>query len=685
MVAKAADRYCPGSKMISLHDSDIVLLADLFSKDPDREKLQHMCKSIEISRDYLLTLKGQLEHLQLLIQLERAGFLDQFLMIMLFSPINSDIYSPQIVEHERLRHRVIEYFGFTMHNLGAGNDAISLRQIPRKPETADARQTRHRRQLYSWICRIYGESRAIGTGVLVAPNLLLTCFHCLKSFLEENGDLRAGSDIYAQFTLYAPGNPDQQHVDTARVKTLRNTRPVSASKELDFIIIELEHSIGEVELPGYDSQKVGWLGIERFVELLSDRDRHLTLLGYREDGAFSEMQADFAGFDACGRVYYQALTEEGVSGSLILSGDTFQSIGIHCGRRSVAYTEQYYRGYGLSFAQIWRHLGHDGLSERFPLNPHDPGLRQSRGSSLVPNVSSTLPAVRDIKQHVFKANVDNRVLPVIDRARFVRHVVELRDKLQSKAKPPILITGGSGSGRTFTAHLLKHLLADRNDKVIRVSLPDLVAHDNDEPRALFSALLHHLQEAGLPTTTDKGIAKKNIGVQPTRAAINFVDALVHVLNRPGYADIIEPLWFVIDDVERERLSDAGFEFLSHLAGRSRDIPCLTLVIITDNQIKLPGARSIFVDLLREINRESIQHFLRRATTHDGWSLDDGKIERFLDTHWPQIEQQPQRQRLRRASEIITNELLGGGQSTAGSAPSRRLDAARPLQETGIDG
>jgi hypothetical protein len=191
------------------------------------------------------------------------------------------------------------------------------------------------------------ENRIIGSGFLIAPDVVITNFHVMESFLdvdEETGEVRPGGpgdQIFFFFDyMFAPPpnvkNRGKGHTSVcvsarkedwllkARVKLKGDgmaESPATVINEYDYAVIRLERPVGKQPSRRSGGAIRGWLQPEESIDVLT---AHKRLLVFQHPQALAQQfdVGDYVQLDpSSSRVWYTVSTAHGSSGGAAVDTD----------------------------------------------------------------------------------------------------------------------------------------------------------------------------------------------------------------------------------------------------------------------------------------------------------------------------------------------------------------------------
>ncbi len=168
-----------------------------------------------------------------------------------------------------------------------------------------------------------GACREAGTGWLIAPGLLLTCWHVFQARGEydpplETVDLKEQLDhMLVTFDYTAVGSGIQYQVDALACPTLEQ-------QQLDYALLCLH------DRPDYPLSRLGHLRLDKDVPLTAQTEFYII---QHPLGQHQQVAGDrFQGLSSLqGRILYKTPTEPGTSGAPVFNRDTWRVVALHNG------------------------------------------------------------------------------------------------------------------------------------------------------------------------------------------------------------------------------------------------------------------------------------------------------------------------------------------------------------------
>ena len=231
------------------------------------------------------------------------------------------------------------------------------------------------------MCRVLVDalaSQSGGTGMLVGPDLLLTCYHVVQGALDDAGRPAPGVKVRVEFEKREPIVLNGNWMVLGSMPSPYDTNGeggVPTRAELDFALIRLPVNVGKER---------GWLELDlatREVELPSYS--FLTIIQYpgmrQQAAAFDSSLLRFNDEVAKTRLQYRVNTESGSSGSPCFDHE-WNLVGMHHAGAFDARSDQGKFNQGIPIAWIAREIDRSGVydpepsSKLPPINAKDPSL-----------------------------------------------------------------------------------------------------------------------------------------------------------------------------------------------------------------------------------------------------------------------------------------------------------------------
>jgi len=304
----------------------------------------------------------------------------------------------------------------------------------------------------------------VGSGFLIAPDLVMTNFHVLETFLRETPDggfeaAGEGSRIYCFFDyLWQPeprvppangGPPHASLMVTGHQDWLVHARPklendgtpdspVDVGKKYDYAVIRLERPVGRRTARLSGGAVRGWLPLPTEELDVLGKDRRILVFQHPGKAPQQFDVGDFVQLDASGtRVWYSVSTAKGSSGGAAVDSEG--------------------KLFALHNAEV---VPRPGLTEevnqgvRIDLIAED--LRALQGWT-------DEPAPEEEPLAFWSLSDDPRdPRPIIGRETFRENVTAM---MAPEGARLLVVTGGTGSGRGFSVKLLRRTLGTQTPVV----------------------------------------------------------------------------------------------------------------------------------------------------------------------------------------------------------------------------
>ncbi len=209
-------------------------------------------------------------------------------------------------------------------------------------------------RLERWVCRIHAEAdaRPIASGILVGPDLVLTCCHVDETSILELDVAK----LYTTFDDIAPEMGEGEDEAEVNSKSFRlrfkdddglESSPILASSEvspfdvgetethtesanLDYVLLKLAKAVGEMHLE--DGRLRGWVDLRAATVAYSPGD-DVRALGYPMGGQLGRSEGKILKPVIGNRVLHDATTLQGSSGGLIHSIEDLTPVAMHVSSR----------------------------------------------------------------------------------------------------------------------------------------------------------------------------------------------------------------------------------------------------------------------------------------------------------------------------------------------------------------
>lgn len=216
------------------------------------------------------------------------------------------------------------------------------------------------------VCRIEDPRdarKALGTGFLVGPDLLLTNYHVMESYVGRDGaapkldvsTLAFRFDYAIETTGENYGKTVPAAVTNWRVSHAPyRTTAGDATPDLDYVLVRLATPVGD-DMIG--EAKRGWLGLSSLVATPVEKD--VVFIAQHPKGAALKMAVGTVVGIVGGHVRYNTETQDGTSGAPCLDA-TLQLVAIHQGSNSDR-PKEIPQNEGIHIDGIINHLAANGV------------------------------------------------------------------------------------------------------------------------------------------------------------------------------------------------------------------------------------------------------------------------------------------------------------------------------------
>ena len=336
------------------------------------------------------------------------------------------------------------------------------------------------------------ENDIVGSGFLIGPDLVMTNYHVLETFLDidpATNKVRAngpGDQIFFFFDYLSTPTPDVPPLALENVQVVTaaqdwlvhgrdklqgdGTKEVKAllNREYDYVVVRLAKRIGALSPQKGGGGKRGWL--ELTTKQIDPLAKQRILVFQHPQKAPQQWDiGDFVQLDQSeSRVWYSVSTAHGSSG-----GAAVDSQG---------------RLYALHNAEV---KDAPGLL---------PGAKVNQGvriDKIVEDLQAEAPVVLEAKTTLNDSTLfwslsddPNRLSPIIGRTTFRNLIIEMLDP---KSPRVLVVRGEVGSGRKYSIELLQHTFALRVPVVV-FRAPDL---EKLKPKPFLKVLSSELSLTGV--------------------------------------------------------------------------------------------------------------------------------------------------------------------------------------------
>jgi|GEM_PF-2898437 len=218
-------------------------------------------------------------------------------------------------------------------------------------------------EIKRWVCRVIAPNgEAVGSGILVAPAMVLTCHHVIETFLDS---IEGARFVFDDMMYFNPEDTLQPvFVATKGADAIRKISEASPFDKgeadqpheegfLDYALIELSTAVGEEALE--DGRKRGYLDMASNGGVPAAG--HVSVLSFPEGRQLGfSSSGELQPGDLPQRFHYTAATDPGSSGGLVFL-DTMPArpLGMHIGFRRRAGAN-----FGVSFDDLTEHITEGG-------------------------------------------------------------------------------------------------------------------------------------------------------------------------------------------------------------------------------------------------------------------------------------------------------------------------------------
>jgi hypothetical protein len=445
-----------------------------------------------------------------------------------------------------------------------------------------------------------------GSGFLIAPDLVMTNYHVLETFLkvDEAGKILAnapGDQIFCYFDYMSTPAPDvppgkSRHASTpvqAAENWLVHARkslpydgtansPKEVNREYDYVIIRLVKAIGNRPARKGGGEARGWLALPNDIDVLTTNVR---VIVHQHPGAAPQHFdiGDYVRLDpSATRVWYSVSTARGSSGGAAVDSEG-QLFALHNAE---------VEGAGEGGRRLNQGIRIDKIAQDIA------GAAVSLGAGERPESAS---------RQFWSLNDDaTNPEPIVGRSAFRERVAEIHQS----GKPRVLaVTGPVGSGVKFSARLLRRTFGS-HVPAVEFSAREL---QSLSPRDFLRALI---DEAGIRGTTPMPPQNPNETIQKwLRLDLpQWLCTLLEEDKRPDRRPY--PIWIIINAVvgpgERLLWAENLKDFVATLAGAhdpgqpAIDLPQLRWLYLARNPETLPvsGVEHLPDDLANDQSYES---------------------------------------------------------------------------------
>lgn len=452
------------------------------------------------------------------------------------------------------------------------------------------------------ICRVEIDAKPKGTGVLIAPDQVLTSYHVIKDCLDPAAVTPtalpgAGAKIRCRFdyvtltngTELAPGfavelasdwlgpaSPEHPHDG----KVLDLPDPPDCLGLLDYAVLKLAKPVGRTPIVSGGGAERGWVEFPKKTPVDIQLEPNQTLI-IGQHPAGHALHIAFGPFKAMGtrnaRLRYEVNTLPGSSGAPCFDL-RFDLVAIHH-----AEVQAHKLNQGVPIGLIRDHIAAKG------------GLAPQASSGFVPlwQLSSGDPVLGRVELQQLawamrKASSPNRIL---------------------------VVKGERGSGRTFSIRILKGMFAGRSDVVVDY---DMGAIQDKEPDSFLRDLARDLKlpvESAPARPTDRQSARWASTVLFDWFTAAFAE------RYPARVEAAFSIWIALDNFDRRSfMNEETFDILVRLLqgapqleplrwlliGRAPDPAKVPASLVREDTILEPGAEAVAEYLARYVEQNKKQ-------------------------------------------------------------------------------
>jgi hypothetical protein len=394
------------------------------------------------------------------------------------------------------------------------------------------------------LCQIHVDNEFSGTGFLVADRYVLTAFHCVAPLISESGHALAGSAkrLHVVFDdIVMPGKTRSIYcteigadvdwlIKFSRPDDKEDSEPKPLDEicegRLDFALIRLSEPAGNMAPKQLRSAMRKWLTLDDLAKEPAGMAQ--VLIAHHPGGADLRLSVGLFRDHALAsrRVRYLAPAVRGSSGAPCFSSE-WKPYALHnAGYPKVPINQ------GVPLKLIWDAIG---------------GATAFAGP---PRLDAAMPAVLP----------DGR--PVLGRVDVARTIDAI---LRGGSKTTVIsVTGPEGSGKRFTAELVRSFLLDRGYSAF---LLDAEKFSDDTPEAFSHRLIHEIRGSVVATPQPESPDSRQRARWISRSLSEWTRAVV-AEAAPGPAKRMT--WIILSRCEKLRLSPETEDLLNALLDDDED-------------------------------------------------------------------------------------------------------------------
>lgn len=287
--------------------------------------------------------------------------------------------------------------------------------------------------------------KGLGTGFLIAPNLVMTNYHVIDQQHKANdaSGIRLMFDYAEHLTGQNKNGPTDKDVALAK-----DWLPYhSLEDELDYAILVVEREVGNESVPTSKGDITrGWLAPSAITRLY--KETPLIILHHPEEEplSFSISEKSVFGYnESMTRIYHSTNTSHGSSGSPCFTNEWELVALHHAAKRKEADEDEH--NVAIPMIAISRDLSRKGLF--LPEKPGNTFIVQPRSQYMV------VTGIDEQLEYYARACYP-KGNAFIDRTDFRKHLTNT-----VKGDPQFLaVCGEKKSGKSFSKHLISHVMSN---------------------------------------------------------------------------------------------------------------------------------------------------------------------------------------------------------------------------------